>query len=265
MDNLKIIDLSDENKTDYFLCLEDWSSEMREAGNKKEYWFNKMKNKGLRIKIAKDNNGTITGMIQYMPIEHSFAQGKDLYFILCIWVHGHKQGRGDFQKKGIGKALLKASEEDARVHGAKGMAAWGLALPFWMKASWFKKQGYKKVDRQGLQTLVWKPFMDEVNPPKWLTQKKTPNGIPGKVTVTAFVNGWCPGQNIVYERAKRAVQEFGDKVVFIEIDTSDRDIMVEWGISDGLFINNKQIGSGPPVPYEKIKKLIAKQVKKLKR
>ena len=30
------------------------------------------------------------------------------------------------------------------------MAVWGVALPFWMKASWFKKQGYRKVDRQGI-------------------------------------------------------------------------------------------------------------------
>ena len=29
----------------------------------------------------------------------------------------------------------------------KGIAAWGLSLPFWMKASWFKKHGFKKVDK----------------------------------------------------------------------------------------------------------------------
>jgi GNAT superfamily N-acetyltransferase len=62
-----------------------------------------------------------------------------LYFVYCIHVPGHKQGRGNFQGHGMGTALLCAAEEDARRLGAKGMAAWGVWLPFWMKASWFKK------------------------------------------------------------------------------------------------------------------------------
>ena len=55
-------------------------------------------------------------------------------------------------------------------------------------------------------------------------------------TVTSFINGWCPGQNLVFERAKRASAEFGDKVVFQGIDTSERDVFLAWGISDALFI-----------------------------
>ena len=56
--------------------------------------------------------------------------------------------------------------------------------------------------------------------------------------------------------------EFGDEVVFREIYTSDRKVFLEWGISDALFIDNKEVRTGPPPSYEKIKKLIAKRVKK---
>ena len=52
---------------------------------------------------------------------------------------------GNRQKKGMGKALLEAAETDVKDKGAKGIAAWGLALPIWMKASWFKKQGYRSL------------------------------------------------------------------------------------------------------------------------
>jgi len=194
------------------------------------------------------------GMIQYIPAEYSTIEGKDLYFILCIWVHGYKQGIGNYQKKGIGKALLQAAEQDVRSMGRKGIAAWGISLPFWMKASWFKKQGYKKADKNSMAVLLWKPFTDDAVPPAWIKEKKRPEKTEGKVAVTSFINGWCPGQNMVFERAKRAASEFGDKVAFQEIHTFDRDVFLEWGISDALFIDGEQIRTGPPPSYDKIRK-----------
>jgi GNAT superfamily N-acetyltransferase len=260
---MEIVNLTAEHQPLYFACLEDWSEEMKEAGNHKAIWFNKMKERGLRVKLAEDDRGRIGGMIQYLPIEYSFAQGEGLYFINCIWVHGHQQGRGNFQKRGMGQALLRAAEEDARKLGVKGLAAWGIWPPFWMKAAWFKKQGYTKVDRRGIQVLLWKPFAPDAVPPKWIRPKKKPQAGPDQVTVTAFLNGWCPGQNLAWERAKRAAAEFGDRVVFREINTFDREVFWEWGISDALFIDDRQVRTGPPPSLEKIRKLIAKKLKKL--
>ena len=262
---MKIIDLNQENLKSYFLCLEDWSDEIKEAGNHKEQWYGKMKDKGLMVKLAVDDNGVTGGMIQYLPIEHSTADGQGLYFINCIWVHGYKKGRGNFQKAGMGQALLKAAEEDVRRLGAKGLAAWGLILPFWMKAAWYKKHGYKKADRDGISQLVWKPFAADAQPPKWIKQKAKPQKRPGVLTVTSFINGWCPAQNLTHERAKRAALEFGDEVVFNTVDTFDRQNFLKWGIFDALFIDDKKVNTGPPPSYEKIRKMIENKVHKLKR
>jgi GNAT superfamily N-acetyltransferase len=262
---MKIIDLTEQHKKLYYECLEDWSDEIKEAGNHKECWCNKMKDEGLRVKLAVDDNEKVGGMIQYIPIEHSPAEGKELYFISCIWVHGYKKGRGNFQRKGMGKALIQAAEKNIKETGSKGIVAWGIALPFWMKASWYKKQGYRKVDKIGFfgAVLLWKPFTDDAIPPKWIRQKKKPEKTPGKVTVTGFINGWCPAQNIVFERAKRAVLELGDKVVFREINTFNREIMMEWGITDALYIDDNQVRTGPPPSYKKIRKKIIRQINKL--
>ena len=159
--------------------------------------------------------------------------------------------------------MLQAAEDDVKSMAAKGMAAWGISWPFWMKASWFKKQGYTKVDKDGTAILLWKPFTDDAIPPKWIKEKKRPEKMADKVLVTSFINGWCPAQNLVYERAKRASSEFGEKVEFQEIHTFDRDVFLEWGISDALFIDGKQIRTGPPPSYEKIRKKIARRLKKL--
>ena len=260
---MKVIDLTDEHKQLYFVCLEDWCEEMKEAGNHKELWYNEMKDKGLRVKLAIDENEQVGGMIEYMPIEYAFAEGSDLYFINCIWVHGYKRGRGNFQKRGMGKTLLKAAEEDVKALGAKGMVAWGISLPFWMKASWFKKHGYKKVDSDKGIILLWKPFSSDAVPPKWIRKKYTPELTPGKVTVTSFFNGQCPAGNITYERAKRAANEFDVKVIFRTINTNDKEVMRRYGEKDALYIDDKKVTKGPPLSYEKIKRHIAKRVKKL--
>ena len=260
---MTVVDLTPEHEGPYFVCLEDWSGEMAEAGDHKETWYRQMKDKGLRVKLALDDRGVVGGMIQYVPVETSSAEGSDLYFINCIWVHGYKEGRGNFQKQGMGKTLLHAAEEDARVLGAKGIAAWGVSMPFWMKASWFRKHGYKKVDKQGMQVLLWKPFDDSASPPRWIRQQKSPETTPGKVTVTGFINGWCPAQNMVFERARRAAAELGDKVVFRGINTFDRDTFLEWGIADALFIDGKEVRTGPPPSYDKVRKAIARRVRKL--
>lgn len=259
---MQITDLNEKHLQTYYHCLEDWSDEMKEAGNHKEQWYQHMKDKGLRVKVAIVDD-CVAGMIQYVPVENSFIQGQDLFFILCIWVHGYKKGIGNFQKKGIGIALLKAAEEDVHTLSAKGIAAWGVTMPFWMKASWFKKQGFKVADKTGFlgTVLLWKKFSVDAEPPKWIPVQKEPEAITDKVTVTAYITGWCPVYNLAFERAKRASSEFGDKVVFQGINTFNNREFIDRGISDALYINGKTVNTGPPPSYEKIKRKIAKQIK----
>jgi N-acetylglutamate synthase-like GNAT family acetyltransferase len=243
--------------------MEDWSEEMKDGFCRKECWYNKMQDKGLRVKLSLNEEETVTGMIHYIPIEHSWVEGENLYFVYCIWVHGHKKGRGDLRKRGVGKALLRAAEEDVKNLKGNGLVVWGLLLPFFMRAGWFKKQGYTKVDRNGISVLLWKTFSDNVSPPRWIKAKKKPELTPGKVVVTALTNGWCSGINGMIERAKRICDDYADKVIYQEIDTNNRESVRQWGITDGLFVDNKNIYRGPPLSYEKMRKLIGKKVRKL--
>ncbi len=264
---MKIIDLDERNVPLYLVCLEDWSDEVKEAGTRREAWYRTMKEKGLRVKLALDDNGVVGGMIQYLPIKYSLAaEGDGLYYVNCIWVHGHKQGRGNFQGRGMGSALLEAAEADARSLGASGMAAWGLALPVWMRASWFKKHGFRSADRQGMLRLMWKPFTPDAAPPHWIQRKEVPHPEPDHVTVTAFCSGWCTAGNISFERAKRAATdpELADNVVFREVSTLDEKEFERWGMADGIFIDGKEVRTGPPPSYKKLRKLIGRKARKLK-
>jgi hypothetical protein len=261
---MKIIDLAPEHEKPFYCCLEEWSDDMKEAGNHKACWYNNMKDKGLRVKLALNDEGKICGMIQYLPSEFSCTDGKNLFFVLCIWVHGHKQGVGNNQKKGVGKALLKAAEDDVKSVGAKGLITWGIVLPFFMRASWFKKQGHKVVDKYGMLRLLWKPFTEDAIPPKFIKRVKKPSLVPGKVNVSIFNNGWCTVQNIAYERTLRAIEDLKDKIVLNVYRTAEREIFTEWGIFDGIYVDDKEIATGPPLSYKKIRRVIEKRVNRIK-
>lgn len=138
-------------------------------------------------------------MIQYVPVEHSMFEGRNLYGVLCVWVQGYKQGRGDYWKRGM--ALLKAAVEDCRQLGADGLVIWSILIPVFMRASWFKRQGYKVIDKNGFLRLLWEPFTENAIPPRFIKPKKLPAKGTAKVNITMFRNGWCPAQRIACERA----------------------------------------------------------------
>lgn len=261
---MRVVDLAPEHEQLFFRCLEDWNPETETAAPHRACWYAAFVQRGLRVKLALDDAGEPGGMIQYLPIEHAPALGHDLYFVHCIWVHGHPEGRGDFRGHGMGTALLEAAEADARALGAKGMAAWGLALPFWMRASWFKSHGYRKADRNGLAALVWKPFVEGAEAPRWLpASHKRPELVNGKVVVTACSSGWCLGQAMALERAKSVAAELGDDVVFQLVDTKDRATLLEWGESDALFVDGKRVVTGPPPSRDKLRRVIGRRVRRL--
>jgi GNAT superfamily N-acetyltransferase len=264
-ERIRVEDLPERHLESYFVCLEDWSPEMAEAGDHKARWFKQARFRGLRVKLALDESDRPLGMIQYVPIELSPAQGHDLYMILCIWVHGHDEGVGNAQGRGIGTALLAAAETDARRLGAKGIAAWGLHMPIWMKASWFKKHGYQGVDRNGPRELVWKPFVADAEAPRWIKEQPVRIGRSDKVEVTAYLSGWCPANNLVYERARRAAEEFGSQVHFTTIDTNDRATLLDCGHSDAVFVDGRPLQRGAPPSYRTVRRKIARQVRRQQR
>ena len=135
--------------------------------------------------------------------------------------------------------------------------------PVFMFPGWFKKHLCRMVNRKGISVLLWKTFSEEARPPRWIKANKIPERVPGKVVVTALANGCCSGTNGMIERAKKICSEFGDHLIFHEIDLNSREPLWEWGLPDGLFVDERNIHRGPPLSCDKIRKIIEKKVGKL--
>ncbi|MBN2415486.1 hypothetical protein JXO52_06575 [bacterium] len=59
---MEIIDLSEAYYPQYLCCLEDWSDDIKEGGDGKRLWFETMREKGLRVKLAViDGSAVSTG------------------------------------------------------------------------------------------------------------------------------------------------------------------------------------------------------------
>jgi len=109
---------------------------------------------------------------------------------------------------------------------------------------------------------MWKPFNENAVPPHFRKPVKKPEKGKKQVNLTLFRNGWCQSMNITSERAKRAALDFPEKIEINEFDTTDRKILNEWGITDAVYLDGKEIPTGPPISYDRIRRKIQKRVKK---
>ena len=69
---IKITDLTPEYESTYLCCLKDWETgtEMQAGRDRKRAWYTTMQEKGLRVKLALDDDGRAIGMIQYLSLIH---------------------------------------------------------------------------------------------------------------------------------------------------------------------------------------------------
>jgi len=262
---MRVIDLTDALCPLYLRCLEERSEELAEAEEHRTRWYASFRDRGLRVKLARNDQDGVIGMIQYMPADEAFVDARDLYFVLCLRVLAREGG--DRPRRGVGSALLEAAEADVRTRGARGIAAWGVARPPGLRASWFRRRGYSRADTDGRRVLLWKPFSDDAVPPRWIRGgDPTPPGHGhGRVRVTAFRNGWCTLHNIAFDRARSVAADFGDEVVFEYVDTADPAAVHDWGQVDSLFIDGVPVRTMPPPSYRKLHARLARAVRRSRR
>jgi GNAT superfamily N-acetyltransferase/predicted Rdx family selenoprotein len=231
--NMKIVDLTrsaiDETIS---LCIGSKPG-FEQAREEKRRWLEQRLPDRVGAKLAYFE-GSLAGMIEYAPIEETPfpVQGRDLLHIHCIWV------LPGFQKKGLGKELMRSVIREAKVRGRKGVSVIAYDGAFFMPISFFDEEKFEEADRRNNSELMWRE-LSPTNPPNFIRSNFTPTLVPGKVSVDVLYCAQCPWTIKSNERMTRITREFGNDVKICTVRTDDRKVMEETGDLKGVYVNGQ--------------------------
>ena len=225
-------------------------------------WIKKMMPKGLEVLVALEKprqekihykwvgkmlhsdlavHGQVPmGLLEYIPIEHTLepVKGNDSLFINCMWI------LPPFWLTGVGKALIESFIERAKQYGAASVIAYdgdkwfGTSIQY-MPSSFFKKFGFKEVDRDGSRVLL---FLDlgTSKQPKFILPRLKVSNKSKKLNFNIFFNNQCPWSKYMVNTVKKEVEKFPN-LMFNIINTDDRKLIENLGISRGVCLNGNPI------------------------
>ncbi len=237
----------------------DESEEIDVCSEIRNEWFEKMFDRGLRIKVAL-LEGERVGFVYMLPIEISpwGPLGEDLMFIPCLV--------SDVEGKGVGKALIDSAEEVAKEQDKKGILTKAYFSDFFfMPGEFFERCGFEKVrsrefkDEDLTEALMWKVFDHPVTEVDFLERDYEYEPVEGKVVIDLFWNTFCQTSVIEANRVKKIAEGYGDRVLLNEYRVDDRDDLLKHGIYRGIFVNGEEIFWGYEAPEEGIREAIEKE------
>ena len=198
-------------------------------------WVGKMLHSDLAI------HGRVPmGLLEYIPIEHVLepVDGKNSLFINCMWV------LPPFWLMGVGKALLESFIKRATQYGSASVIAyegdrWFETSIKYMPLSFFKKFGFKEVDRDGSRVLL---FLDlgSCSSPKFIFPKLKGFHKTKKLNLDIFHNSQCPWSKYMINIVKKEVEKYSTINMNI-VNTDDSEFIKKLGISRGVYLNGKPI------------------------
>ena len=262
---MQILEVSSE-ELDYVarLCLDPfmpptWREAMQPAMDVRKGWLKAMMHEGLQVLVALEESDDVLrsfgarnrkirelvirgkvpkGLVEYAPIELAPepVTGKSSLFINCVWV------LPKFWNAGVARSLLERFLEDAKAYGGASVLTyesdkWFGYFPY-MPVNFFTKFGFREVDRDGSRVLLHLNFGGEEHP-RLIYPKTRKVGKSDKIIVDVLFNSQCPWSWWMVDKVKRGMKKYG--AVVNAINTDDRTVIEEYGLSRGVCINGKPV------------------------
>jgi len=262
---MEIRDISPE-ELDYVaaVCLDPsiprkWREAMKPAMDARKEWLLAMMGKGLRVSVAFGKPKEVIkslgpknakfkemdtrsffpeGLIEYVPIEFASEHvmgGKSL-FINCMWVVP------PFWNRGVARSLLERVLDKGKVTNGVSVLTyegdkWFGFFPY-MPTSYFKKFGFNEADRNESRVLLHLSLGADEQP-KLIPAKCKKTERLGRMVVDVFFNNQCPWSGWMASKIKQNTRRYD--AIFNLVNTDDRQVVEEYGMSRGICIDGKPI------------------------
>ena len=237
---LRIVDLVQGNVHDSIgLCI-GCKPGYELAREEKRRWLEKRLPYGVGGKLAY-YGGQLVGMAEYSPIEYAPfpITGTGLLHINCIWV------LPQFQRKSIGRNLVKACLTEAEARGRKGLSVVSYDGAFLMPSTFFLHEGFRRIQMRGREELMWKE-LEPCKPPTFLPVEFVPEKSTKRVIVEILSCAQCPWSIMTQQRFERVSREFRRAVSVRTTRADDRETIKKFGDSRKVFVNGTESFLFPP-------------------
>jgi len=234
---------------------------MQDAMIARTHWIRKMMQRGLQILVAHEKpkretihypwagdishadlavHGNVPkGLLEFVPIELAPepVKGENSLFIDCVWV------LPPFWHTGVAKGLMKSFIREAKQYGGASVLAYEGDKWFgyfeYMPSSFFKSFRFKEVSRDGSRVLLFLNLGAE-KPPAFIYPKTRPLDKCDKIVMDALYNSQCPWSKWMIDKIRKNMKKHPRFAVNI-VNTDNRKLLEEFGISRGICINGKPV------------------------
>jgi hypothetical protein len=153
MDNIEIVDVTPGNVlTETLFCVKNISDP---GFLKKNDWFSKRYQEGLRIRMLKNASGKPIAFIEFVPSKYAWrpVEAPTFMFIHCMFTYANSD-----KLRGYGSLLLQSCEQEAKEKGFDGVCVMSSDGSWIANKNLFLLNGYSILERKGRFELLAKKF-----------------------------------------------------------------------------------------------------------
>ena len=217
-------------------------------------WFAENLGKYIEGFHLEDENSNIIGHVYWAPSTQALAPYEiedGVAYIYCDWVQ--RQHR----KKGGMHMLFQEFVAFLHSQGYKGILVDGTEFEGYMHYQHFLKRGFQVIRESNGSKLLYYPLNQASIMVKPITARITEKGR-SEVEVLVIGSRFCPVGASAVLAVRKVAQELGERVMVKEVPAS-REVISQYGVADGIFINGKAKFFGP-VEESQVRKAIEEEL-----
>jgi hypothetical protein len=217
-------------------------------------WFAENLGKHIAGFHLEDERSNVIGHIYWAPSDQALTPydiEDGVAYIYCDWVQRQHRVKGGM------RLLFQEFIEFLHSQGYKGILVDGTEFEGYMHYQHFIKRGFQVIRESNGSKLLYYPLSQASIGVKPITTRIA-EGAEAEIEVLVIGSHFCPVGASAVLAVRKVAQEIGELVSVKEVPAS-REVIIQYGVADGIFINGKAKFFGP-VKENQVRKAIEEEL-----